>query len=113
MSCPPWAGVLRCMLIPIIAELGPEDLFTAQKLTLVGVLLGVIWAIITRRLVPGQFYEDLKRENEELRSALDRWRDTGRAIAGTAHELVCQDRPEPPRQTPPQLPAPPDEEPDQ
>jgi hypothetical protein len=76
------------MMIAIVAELGPENLFAAEKLTLVGVLLAVIWAIMTRRLVPGQFYEDLKRENEQLRRALEQWRDTGNTIAGTAEELA-------------------------
>jgi hypothetical protein len=98
------------MMTAIIAQLGPEDLFTAEKLTLVGVLVAVIWAIMTRRLVPGPFYEDLKRENEELRRALDRWRDTGRAIAGTAQELARRERP--PRAPEPRpagpLPLPPD-----
>jgi hypothetical protein len=76
------------MPVHLVGQIGPENLFTAEKLTLVGVLVTVIWAIMTRRLVPGQFYEDLKRENDELRRALDKWRDTGRDVAGVAEELA-------------------------
>jgi hypothetical protein len=74
----------------LLQQPGPEDFFSAEKLTLVGTLVAVIWAIMTQRLVPGPFYEDLKRENERLRQALAQWRETGRTIAGTAQELAAQ-----------------------
>lgn len=80
------------MLI-IALQLDPENLFTADKLTLVGTLVAIIWAIMTQRLVPGQFYEDLKRENDQLRHALEQWRETGRVIAGTAQALASQQSP--------------------
>ena len=76
------------MPLHLLGQSGGDNLFTAEKLTLVGVLVAVIWAIMTRRLVPGQFYEDLKRENDELRRALDKWRETGREVAGAAEELA-------------------------
>lgn len=75
------------MIVLSLGQVGSENLFTAEKLTLVGVLVAVIWAIMTRRLVPGQFYEDLKKENDELRSALEQWRNTGQEVTGTAEEL--------------------------
>jgi hypothetical protein len=80
------------MLI-VALQLDPDSLVTPEKLTVVGTLAGIIWAIMTQRLVPGQFYEDLKRENEQLRHALEQWRETGRVIAGTAHELASQQPP--------------------
>lgn len=77
----------------VALQLDPESLLTPEKLTVVGTLAGVIWAIMTQRLVPGQFYEDLKRENEQLRHSLEQWRETGSVIAGTAQELASQQQP--------------------
>lgn len=55
----------------IAEEAPPVSLFAWEKITLVGFLLGLVWMIVTRRLVPGSFYEELKRENEKLRAEVE------------------------------------------
>jgi hypothetical protein len=71
-----------------IADFGPENLFSYEKLTLIGALLAVIWAIMTRRLVPGSFYEESQTEVKRLQAANDELRGISHSAAHAAEQLA-------------------------
>lgn len=56
----------------------------ASRLTVVPTLLLVIWALVTKRLVAGWAYSELKAERDELRKALDATLPVGKKAAEVA-----------------------------
>lgn len=101
----PFAVTTACLVLAlgsvVAAEVTPESLLSLEKLGLMGVLALAIVGFIRRWVVPGVYYDDLKKDNDALRLENDRLRgelrDTralvGRAV-GTA-ETVAQKMPTP------------------
>lgn len=72
----------------LLADGGLENVLSFEKLSIVGVLMLVLWAIITKRLVPGWLYEDQKQEAARLRKELDDERALKREVVSAAVPLL-------------------------
>lgn len=73
-----------------LAEGAIPEVFTFQNLTLSGVLCGVIYLILSGRLVPGSYYDDLKLELEHTRASLEEYRRLSHTATGALDELARQ-----------------------
>lgn len=79
----------------ILSEADPASI-PYEKLSLVGVLVLAIVAFMRRWVVPGVFYEDLKKENARLVEENHQLRTLGQAATGVAETIAKKSAPRKP-----------------
>lgn len=62
-----------------------------DKLTLVGALVILIYLMLTGKIVPGRYYDELKRENERLAAEVKTLETLGKQAAKATETMTEMD----------------------